>query len=44
MFYKNMTGIVYYTEPKCHNEILTRRYYRNIYYVKRNLLQLEKIK
>lgn len=26
MFYKNMAGIVYYIELKCHNEILTRCY------------------
>lgn len=43
MFYKNMARIVYYSEWKCHNEILTRCYYCNIYYIKRNLLQLEKI-
>lgn len=38
-----MARILYYLELKCHNEILTRCYYCNIYYVKRNLLQLEKI-
>ena len=38
-----MARIVYYSEWKCHNEILTRCYYCNIYYIKRNLLQLEKI-
>lgn len=36
-----MAGLVYYIKLKCHIEILTRCYYCNIYYVKRNVLQLE---
>lgn len=39
-----MAGTVVYIELKCHNEILTRYYYYNTYYAKRNLFQLEKIK